>query len=534
MRFGPVPIAQAEGATLAHSIQSGGERISKGTVLDGAVLARLAQEGVSEIIVAHPDRGDLSEDDAARRLALPLVAPDISAGEAVTGRVNLHAERPGLVSIDAATIHVLNAIDPALTIATLPDGAMVRAGQMLATVKIIPFFVSEETVERGVAALAGAAPAIRLTPFQPKRVGFVQTMVTGTAPKVLTKTAAVTAARLARAGSHIAREMRVPHDEEALAAALGRMAGDHDLLIVFGASAVCDFDDVIPAAIARAGGEIERVGMPVDPGNLLVLGSLHGKSVIGAPGCARSPKENGFDWVLERVLAGEPPSSAAIAAMGVGGLLQEIETRPRPRDANPAPVPVAAVILAAGASRRMGQHNKLLAVFDGEAAVHRVAREALGSTATEAVLVTGHEADRIGEAVDDLLVRRVHNADFADGMAGSLRQGLEAIAEGQGALVLLGDMPHVTVDHVDRMIEEFQKHGGRAVIRGSSDGQAGNPVILPLGIVSEAAHLTGDTGARHLIEASGAPTVLVEIGRAALTDIDTPEALASAGGSFEG
>ncbi|TIO38818.1 MAG: 4-diphosphocytidyl-2C-methyl-D-erythritol kinase, partial [Mesorhizobium sp.] len=98
----------------------------------------------------------------------------------------------------------------------------------------------------------------------------------------------------------------------------------NDMVVIFGASALADFADVIPAAIEKAGGKVIRAGMPVDPGNLLVLGTLDGKRVIGAPGCARSPKENGFDWVLDRLIAGLDVTAGDIAGMGVGGLLMEI------------------------------------------------------------------------------------------------------------------------------------------------------------------------------------------------------------------
>src|SRR5260370_5866734 len=77
--------------------------------------------------------------------------------------------------------------------------------------------------------------------------------------------------------------------------------------------------------------------MPVDPGNLLLLGRVGGRVVLGLPGCARSPKVNGFDWVLERLVAGLPVGSAEIMRMGTGGLLAEIPSRPLPRaEAKPA------------------------------------------------------------------------------------------------------------------------------------------------------------------------------------------------------
>ena len=107
------------------------------------------------------------------------------------------------------------------------------------------------------------------------------------------------------------------------------------MAIIFGASAIADRRDVIPSALETIGGRVEHFGMPVDPGNLLLIGTARGHPIIGAPGCARSPKENGFDWVLIRLLAGLPVTREDISSLGVGGLLMEIIARPQPRDEPP-------------------------------------------------------------------------------------------------------------------------------------------------------------------------------------------------------
>ena len=125
----------------------------------------------------------------------------------------------------------------------------------------------------------------------------------------------------------------MPHEQGALAKALDEvLKAGAELVIIFGASAIADRRDVIPAAVEAIGGRIEHFGMPVDPGNLLLVGDARGRPVLGAPGCARSPKENGFDWVLMRLLAGLAVPRAAITGLGVGGLLMEIVTRPQPRE----------------------------------------------------------------------------------------------------------------------------------------------------------------------------------------------------------
>src|SRR6202043_2447208 len=111
-----------------------------------------------------------------------------------------------------------------------------------------------------------------------------------------------------------------------------------DILLIHGASAILDRRDVIPAAVIAAGGRVDHFGMPVDPGNLLLLGHVGTIPVLGLPGCARSPKVNGFDWVLERLVAGVPVGPREIMSMGAGGLLAEIPSRPLPRaQASPAP-----------------------------------------------------------------------------------------------------------------------------------------------------------------------------------------------------
>lgn len=203
-----------------------------------------------------------------------------------------------------------------------------------------------------------------------------------------------------------------------------------------------------------------------------------------------------------------------------------IQTMPRPG--------IAVVIPAAGRSSRMGdpENHKLLARFDGQPLIRRVVTEAVKSNAVPVVVVTGFLQAEIGEALAGLPVHLVHNASHAEGMGTSLATGFNVpeIAVSDGALVMLADMPAITADHLNRLIAIFQATGGASVIRAVAEGVPGHPVLLPSALYPALRGLGGDAGARRIIERSGLPVIPVEIGAAALLDVDTPDDLARRGG----
>lgn len=532
MKFGPVCVSNAEGAILAHAIVAGAVRLRKAHRLTASDIAMLGEAEVEEVIAAVLDRDDLDEDTAASAIVSALETAGVETKPAATGRVNLHASRDGVFTVDRALIDALNHIDPSITIATLADYTTVDKGRMVATVKIIPFAVSAPLIREAQSQLRGRE-AFAVHAFQPKNVALVQTVLPGTKDAVLDKTARITQDRLARSASRIVAEKRVPHNSQAVAEAIGNLSHHTDMLIVFGASAMCDFDDVVPAAIRAAGGEVHRAGMPVDPGNLIVTGRLGEKPVLGAPGCARSPKLNGFDWVLDRLIAGIDVDNGMIAGMGVGGLLMEIPTRPQPRE--PAPPSrqgkVYAILLAAGRSSRMGAKNKLLADFDGVTLVRRTALLACASKVERVFGVVDHMSGRVRQELDGIDMVLVENPHFADGLASSIKVGLDALPDDAGGvLIMLADMPSVSTVDIDRLIGSFHKCEGRAVVRATHGGKRGNPVLLPRVLFPEIRKLTGDIGARHVVESGLVDTVNIEIGAGAGIDVDTPESMLSAGG----
>jgi molybdenum cofactor cytidylyltransferase len=533
MKFGAMKPSEAIGGVTVHSIRQNGLVLKKGTVVGAAEAEALAKAGVAEVVVAQLEPGDISEDEAAASIARAIGGVGVTVERAFTGRSNLFAAAPGVLVVDRDAVDRVNRVDEAITLATLANFKPVVAGEMIATVKIVPFGMPAKLRDAAVGSVQTST--LRVASYRISKVGIVSTLLPGLASKVIEKTLQVTAERLKPAGAAIIAEKRIPHDEKELAAAVKALLDSGaELVIVFGASAIADRRDVIPAAIESVGGRVEHFGMPVDPGNLMLIGQVKGTPVLGAPGCARSPKENGFDWILMRLLAGLPVTRADITGLGVGGLLMEIVTRPQPRV--PSAVEdshhVAAVVLAAGRSSRMGGPNKLLEMLHGKPLVRIVAEQALASHAKPVIVVTGHQGDSVRASLSGLDVTFATNADYAAGIASSVKAGIAAVpADAAGAVICLGDMPLVDAGLIDRLIDALAPDKGALIAVPAHEGRRGNPVAWSRRFFDELMTLEGDVGARHMIARHAEAVVEVEAeGQSAFLDIDTPEALARARG----
>jgi len=539
MIFADMNVADAEGAILVHSLRTGDLIFKKGRVLSAADIAALTAAQIHRVTAIRLEASDVSEDEAAAALAAALAGAQTRVAAPFTGRANLFAETDGVLLYDPARLDAINLIDEALTVAMLAPFETVTARQMIGTVKVIPFAAPRESLDAAVALAREDAPLVSVAAFTPHKVGLVATTLAGLKESILNKTRTILDARLAAMGSRIAREIRVAHTEADVAAAVSALVAEGCApVFVIGASAITDRRDVVPAGIVASGGVIDHFGMPVDPGNLMLLARKGDVPVLGLPGCARSPALNGFDWVLARLLANVPVTRTDIMRMGAGGLLKEISTRPQPREQSareggrppkPAAPRVGAIVLAAGKSSRMGDTNKLTAVVDGHAMVARAVEAARASGASPIVVVTGHEAELVRAALKDAPVTFTHNPDYAEGLSTSLRTGAKALPAGlDAALVCLGDMPDISSAHLARLIAAFDPDEGRTICVPTVNGKRGNPVLWGAAYFAELQTLKGDTGAKHLIGLHAEAVCEVPMPDGGpLRDIDTPEELAA-------
>jgi len=543
MRFGPTPVEELVGAVLAHTLHLDGGPLVKGRRLNADDVRRLIEAGITQVTAARLEAGDLHEDAAAGRIASCVSGPNLGVGSIATGRANVFADADGLLEVDTRRLTRLNNTEESLTLATLTTGTRVRAGDLVATAKVIPLAVPGAAVDRWEEMAAGE-PVLRVAPFRRKAVGLVLTHWDRTPDRVLERAEATLRSRIEGCGSDLESVSIVKHDADAVAGALGAFQRSGlSLLLALGASQSTDRADAIPAAVGLLGGTVHRFGIPVDPGNLLLWADIGGTPMLGVPGCARSPKRSGFDTVLERLLANLPMDGEFLGSLGHGGLLKEVKDRGRPRVDHPWIRPprgrprVAGILLAAGSSTRMGARNKLLEVVDAEPMVRRAARVLVEAGLDPVVVVTGHENAAVAAALEDLPVSVVINQVHEDGMSTSVVVGLDAVSRAEtegspavdGAVIALADMPWVRVQDVQAITEAFGPVGRSGVCVPVVERKRGNPVLWGSDHFPSLRALTGDEGARSRLAEVAERIVEVSIEHSGvLRDVDTPEALSEA------
>jgi molybdenum cofactor cytidylyltransferase len=537
MIFGRVPLADARGGIIAHNLKTADRVIRKGALLDDAAYDLLLAAGYDNVTVLKLEPGDVPEGEAAVRLGQLLLGPWLRRSNDVHGRVNIFAEANGLLRLSTAKIELLNLIDESITLATLQDRSVVSKGDMIATLKIIPFAVSADAMDRAANLIEEGTPAFSVKPFHPLKIGLVLTQLPHIKDVTISHTIEATRDRIEAHGGTLLRTLTTLHQGPPLVAAIKELLHmEADLILISGASAVTDRQDVAPAAIVEAGGQIVHFGMPVDPGNLICFSKIGSRHAIVLPGCARSPKQNGIDWVLDMIFAGEDVGPGEIAKLGVGGLLTEIETRPAPRTrereagfgtAPTAKPRIAAVVLAAGMSTRMAPHNKLLQVLpSGKTMIAETVDRILESAASPVIIVVGHQQELIKAALAGKSVRFIYAADYSDGLSASLRAGVGVLSDGIGAvLICLGDMPLVDKSTLDQIMSAFNPAEGREILIPVHDGQRGNPVLWGNRFFDDLRSVSGDIGARQILHKYMEYVAEVSVlSNAVIRDFDTREA----------
>lgn len=336
MRFGAVSLGEAVGAILAHSlVDTNGHKVfSKGRVIRAEDLNVMRDCGLTEVVVARLEAGDLDENAAAKRVGEALAGEHLKVTAPGVGRANLIATAHGVLRVNVPALERINNLDPGIAISTLHQHTLVHAGELVTLVKIIPFGMSEARVIDAERIAREAAPVIGVRPLIPRSVGLIISGGESSREKLIKSFETPIRKRVEKIYSILDNVSYTAHDAPALAAAIRKQIEDgREVVLLASVSAIIDAHDVAPTALALAGGSMTHFGVPVDPGNLLMLGYVGDVPVVGMPGCVKSPKTNVIDLLLPRLCAGERLTRADLVALGHGGLMEDVDDdRPMPRE----------------------------------------------------------------------------------------------------------------------------------------------------------------------------------------------------------
>ena len=330
MFFGKVKTELSLGGILSSSIEiyknKNKIKISKGTIINKNLLDLLLLNKVEHIKCAKLDDDEIDENLSVHEISKKIIASkksNIIIQDPKNGRCNLVSSVDGILTFQPNQLFSINSVTNDIGIASLKSFSKVKKNQIVASIKAIPFGIKKNNLQNIINV---CQECFKILPFQKKNIHLIQTTNQNTRAKILEKTLEVTKERLSSCGNKKIVEKKCSYEIKSIREQLKKSVKEGaDIILIFGTSAISDINDIIPQSILKINGTILRLGMPVEPGNLILLAEIEISkkhiSIIGMPGCARSKKENGVDWILWRKLCDLKISSDDINHMGNGGLL---------------------------------------------------------------------------------------------------------------------------------------------------------------------------------------------------------------------
>jgi molybdenum cofactor cytidylyltransferase len=527
MFFGNIKVQDSLNCILAHTIVINNNKINKGTIITKKHKKFFIDNDIKNIVGARLSKNDFHEDDAANIVANKFRNSDLALEKAYTGRANILANKSGLLIIDEQKINQFNKISDNITIATLNNNSNVKKGEMIATIKIISFAVQEKFIN--LIKKSYLKKSLSIHSYINKKCALILTHHNKENIKLNAISEKRIKSRLKNLNCNLDLISKCEHDSIIISKKINSLLKKNvNLILILGSSAIVDIKDKIPEAIKISNGSIIRFGMPVDPGNLLLLGNINKTSIIGLPGCARSPSLNGFDLVLEKVISGNNISKQDISNMGVGGLLKTLNKR-NVEEKKSKNYNITNIILAAGQSKRMEETNKLLIKIGKKTMIDKIVDTSLKSSASDTIVVLGFESERVKESLSNKKILTINNKDYNKGQSTSLQCGISGLSEDcDAAVILLADMPNINYQLINKLIENYDPDSNNSIIIPTFNGKKGNPILIDREFFPDILSIKGDKGAKDIINANkNSIKKIPHKDSSVLNDIDTKKDLST-------
>ncbi len=323
MQFKIVSTKKASTYILAHTIKLKDLVLRKGSVLNQEHISILIKNKINEVYVAIKEKHDYSENLSATLIAEHISQKNLFKIIVSNGRADIYANINGVLNLNIQSLFKINSDFQNIAVSTLKNYSFVTRGQLVGNVKILPYALNKKDILK-ITKNYSIKKIFNLSKKTIQKVAiiFSANNIKNTNKEKLLK---AVNSRLDKFSLCVNYEFFCKHNHKSLSVELKKVLKRNiDLILIYGETSISDINDVVPRSIKDIKGKIISSIMPTDPGNLLLVGKINKKNVIGVPGCAKSIKRNGFDDILERVCHGEKFTRKKIAEIAAGGLYKNL------------------------------------------------------------------------------------------------------------------------------------------------------------------------------------------------------------------
>jgi len=323
MIFKIISSKDANKCILAHSIKLNNFSLKKGKILNEEDIYMLIKNKIENIYVAIKGKEDYSENLSAKKIAKHISSFEFYEPEVNNGRADLFAKTSGMLKVNNQKLFEINSIFPEIAVCTLKNYSIIKKGQLVGNVKILPYAIKKFKVDK----ILKDNNLKKIFQVSKVKISKIAIIFTSNNISLLKKKKILTAvnSRLKNFNLVVNFEEVCKHNHKDLSNRIQKvMKKNPDLLLIYGESSISDLNDVVPRAVLDSKGKVLSSLLPTDPGNLLLVGSIQKTPLIGVPGCAKSIKRNGFDDVLERLCHGETFTKRKLLDLAEGGLYKTI------------------------------------------------------------------------------------------------------------------------------------------------------------------------------------------------------------------
>lgn len=322
-----VPVQEAVGMVLCHDLtrivpgEFKGRAFKKGHVVQEDDVQTLLKIGKEHLYVWEATEGHLHENEAAGRIATAAAGPGIRLTQASEGRINLIADRDGLLKINVQALNRINSIDE-MVFGTLHTNQQVTRGRSVAGTRVVPLTIEEDKIKQVEDICRQAFPLVEVKPFLARSIGMVTTGSEIFKGLIKDKFGPILKEKFNLLNGSILRQVLTSDNRELTTTAIHDLVNEGAQMVVLTGGMSVDPDDQTPAAIRATGARVVTYGSPVFPGAMFMLAYLGEVPIVGLPGCVMYYRATIFELIIPRLMAGDPITREDISALGHGGFCE--------------------------------------------------------------------------------------------------------------------------------------------------------------------------------------------------------------------